>query len=95
MSRNRQSKNQEQEHSKSFGFTIKDVFNIKPHIEISGNTSATIDGCRGVLEYSETQIRVSLGQVSMQMKGRGLTLKCISPTSLIINGFITSVEYIM
>ncbi len=84
-----------QEYSKSFGFSVKDVFGAKPHLEVSGNTSATIDGCRGVLEYSETVIRVSLGQVTLQMKGRGLTLKCISPTSLIINGFITAIEYIM
>lgn len=83
------------EHSNSFGFNIKDALSIKPRIEISDNTSAVIDGSCGVLEYSEDVIRVSLGSFSLKLCGRSLTLKCISPTSLIIGGYIKSVEYIM
>lgn len=81
--------------SNSFGFNVKEAFSIKPRIEISDNTCAVIDGSCGVLEYSETVIRVSLGEFSLKLSGRGLSLKCISPTSLIVGGFIKSVEYIM
>lgn len=68
---------------------------MKPRVELTGNTSAVIDGSKGVLEYSTTQIRVSLGRLSLQIKGRNLNLKSISPASLLVNGFITSVEYIL
>ncbi len=88
-------KSEQDKQSNSFGFNIKDAFSLKPRIEIFDNTSAVIDGSCGVLEYSETVIRVSLGELSLKLCGRGLTLKCISPTSLIIGGFIKSVEYIM
>lgn len=84
-----------EEYSSSISYTIKDVFGIKPRIELSGNTSVTVDGCKGVLEYSKTQIRISLGDCSLQLQGRGLDLRYISPTTLVIDGFICSLEYIM
>ncbi len=95
MSKGKTDKMGKDEFSNSISYTLKDVFGIKPRIEISGNTSATIEGCKGVLEYSKAQIRVSLGKYSLKLCGRGLDLRCISPTSLVIEGFITSIEYIM
>ena len=95
MNRSKSDKNNSEEYSSSIGFSLRDVFAVHPRIELSGKTSASVEGCRGVLEYSKTQIRVSLGKYSIQIKGRGLDLRCISPTSLRIEGFITAVEYIM
>ncbi len=94
MNRSKPERNNE-ENVSSLVYTIKDAFGIRPRIEISGNTSATIDGCKGILEYSKTQIRVSLGNLSLQIKGRGLDLRSVSVSSLVIEGFITSVEYLM
>lgn len=94
MSRSKSEKSNREEYSSSISYSLKDVFGVRPRIEITGNSSAVIDGCRGILEYSDTAIRVSLGMLSLQIKGRSLDLKCISPTSLIVEGFITSVEYI-
>ncbi len=95
MSKGKSDKISKEEYSNSISYTLKDVFGIKPRVEITGNTSATIEGCKGVLEYSKAQIRVSLGKYSLQLNGRGLDLRYISPTSLVIEGFITSIEYIM
>lgn len=77
----------------SLGFSVRDIFRDKSHIEIISNTTVNIEGSKGVLEYSDTVIRVSLGYTSVSFFGRGLNLKCISPTALVIEGFIMNIEF--
>ncbi|MBQ4105572.1 MAG: YabP/YqfC family sporulation protein [Clostridia bacterium] len=77
----------------SLGYSLKDVFSSQSHIEISGNNIVTIEGSKGVLEYSDTVIRISVGYNSVAVCGRNLNLKCISPTSLIIEGFIQNIDF--
>lgn len=76
-----------------FAYTLRDVFCEKPNIEITDNTLATIEGSRGVLEYSETIIKINLGSYVAVFCGRGLTLKCISPTALVIQGVFQNIEF--
>ena len=76
-----------------FGYSIKDVFSEKPNIEISDNTLATIEGSRGVLEYSQTLIRVNLGSYTVSFFGQRLNLKCISPTVLVVEGVFQNIEF--
>lgn len=73
--------------------SMQDMFCEKSNIEICDNTKATIEGCKGVVEYSETVIRISLGTYTVAFVGRGLNLKCLSPTSLVIEGFFLNVEF--
>ncbi len=73
--------------------TVHDLFCEKSNIEICDNTKATIEGCKGVVEYSETVIRISLGTYTVAFVGRGLNLKCLSPTSLVIEGFFLNIEF--
>lgn len=77
----------------SLGYTLRDVFCEKPNIEISDNTLATVEGSRGVLEYSEALIKVNLGAYIVSFCGRGLTLKFISPSSLVIEGVFGNIEF--
>ncbi len=77
----------------SFRDSMQELFCEKSNIEICDNTRAVIEGCRGVVEYSDTVIRISLGTYSVAFMGRGLNLKCLSSTSLIIEGFFLSVEF--
>ena len=62
--------------------------------ELCGNREVVVDGCRGVLEYDETVVRINTGKMITCFFGRGLTLKCLTPDSLVIGGFITSIEFI-
>ena len=66
-----------------------------PCIEFSGNREVVIEGSRGVLEYSTDCIRVNTDGMVLSLSGRGLNLRCISDSSLIIEGFITNVEFIV
>ena len=78
-----------------FSDVLGELLGSNPTIEISGNNRMTIEGIRRILEYSKIQIRVSIGKMSLQIKGRGLDLKCISPTSIVVEGFILTVEYLI
>lgn len=62
---------------------------------ISSNREAVFEGSRGVLEYSDQTIRVNTSGFIVKFNGRGLTIRCLTESSLIIEGFITSIEYIM
>ena len=64
-----------------------------PCIEFSGNREVVIEGSRGVLEYATDRIRINTSCMVVTLTGRGLNLRCISESSLIVDGFITGVEF--
>lgn len=77
----------------SFKFSPMDFLSKKCHIELDGNNSATLEGSKGVLEYSTDCIRVSVDNFIVSFEGRQLTLKCISPTALTIQGSILNIGF--
>ncbi len=83
-------KNKERVH---FKYSVSDAFKEKSNIEILSNTSAIVEGCRGVMEYSDKIIRVGLKDFSVVFLGRKLNLKYLSATSLVIEGFFTNIEF--
>ena len=64
-----------------------------PCIELSGNREVLIEGSKGVLEYSPETIRVNTSDMILSVFGRGLDLRCISESALIIDGFVTRIEF--
>ena len=75
--------------------TVGDVMGKSPLIELEGNRRASIEGSRGVLLYSREEIKVNLGDFVVSLTGRGLDLKYISATSLIIEGFLKNIEFLV
>ncbi|MCQ4021900.1 MULTISPECIES: YabP/YqfC family sporulation protein [unclassified Ruminococcus] len=63
------------------------------YVEMHGNTEVIVEGCKGILEYDRTIIRVSVGRAAISVKGRGLSIKCLSPGSVVISGAIKAIEY--
>lgn len=77
-------------------FSTNYSFNSQlPELEFSGNREVVIEGSKGVLEYDTNTIRINTNSMILCFHGRDLNLKCISPTALIINGFITNVEFVL
>ena len=74
---------------------IKNLFGDIPELSFRGNKEVVIEGCKGVLEYSENIIRINTSIGIVCFCGRGLNLVCISETEMIINGFITKVEFVL
>lgn len=62
-------------------------------IEVSGNHEILIEGSKGVLEYTSEKVRVNTASMLLTVCGRGLNLRCISDSALIIDGFITSLNF--
>ncbi len=74
---------------------IQTLFAQAPELSFRGNKEVVIEGSKGVLEYSEEVIRINTSIGLLCFEGRGLNLKCISSTQLIIDGFITKLEFVI
>lgn len=71
----------------------EDVCRNCGYIEIVSNCCALIDGCKGVSEYSENLITLSLGKKSVTFEGNSLTIKSLSMEQALVEGFIVNVEF--
>ncbi|MBQ7505573.1 MAG: YabP/YqfC family sporulation protein [Ruminococcus sp.] len=65
-----------------------------PIIEFTGDRSVLVEGSTGVLKYESEVVRINTRSMIIAFFGRGLTLKCISPTAVIIDGYITKTEFL-
>lgn len=72
----------------------KDMMNISPYLEFSSNREVILDGCKGILEYQSEIIRINTNKMVVAFKGRGLNIKCLTASSVVISGYITSVEFL-
>lgn len=63
------------------------------HFEINGNKEAIIEGCKCILQYDENIVRISVKGMAVSFYGRNLIIKCLTEDSLIVQGFITSIEF--
>ena len=64
-------------------------------LEICGNRELVFGGSRGILEYTATDIRINAGKYIVALRGRGLHIKSMNDTDLVIQGFFTAIEYLM
>ncbi len=65
------------------------------NMNICGNREVIFEGSRGIVEYNENSIKINTGKYIVAFSGRGLHIRCMNEFSLVIAGFITSIEYIM
>jgi sporulation protein YqfC len=64
------------------------------HMELNGNREVIVDGCGGVLEYDSDVVKIKTGKQIVKFTGRGLNIKCLTADSLIVEGFLTCIEFI-
>lgn len=64
-------------------------------IEIAGNREAVIDGCQGILEYDENNIKLTTGKMAVRFSGRALQIKVLTHDSAVIEGFISNIEFLL
>lgn len=63
-------------------------------IELLGNNEAVVEGCKGILEYDDTVIRISIHKMQVRFTGMDLTIKSLNSESVIIQGEISGIEFI-
>lgn len=64
------------------------------HMEINGNREVIMEGCRGVLEYDTDVVRIRTNRMTVCFTGRSLVIKCLTVDSLVVEGFITGIEFL-
>ena len=62
-------------------------------VELLGNRQAIVDGCRGIIEYSDSCIRLSTDRLILKFTGTGLTIKSLSDSGVIVEGTVLALEY--
>lgn len=62
-------------------------------VELLENRQAVVDGCKGVLEYSDSCIRLSSDRLILRFSGSGLLLRTFSSSSAIVEGIISNIEF--
>lgn len=64
-----------------------------PKLTVIGNLQCTLENHRGVTEYSADRIKVAVNGGEMVIKGRDLTIVCLTDADLAIEGKIEAAEY--
>lgn len=62
-------------------------------ISVTGNRSAVIDGCDGIIDYGGEQVTLRSGRLTVRITGRGLRLKRLTGSSAMVEGLIQALEY--
>lgn len=64
-----------------------------PSVHITGRDSIVVEGCKGVLFYSEARITLDMGAFSVSIFGRDIELENLSKIALAISGKISTIAY--
>lgn len=64
------------------------------HMEINGNREVVLEGCQGVLEYDTDVVRVKTEKMVIRFSGRCLVIRCLTADSLVVQGFLTGIEFL-
>lgn len=63
------------------------------YMEMLGNREAVIDGCKGILDYSDDKIKLNLGDRTICFSGSGLCIKALSCEQAVITGIICTIDF--
>ncbi len=63
------------------------------HIELCGNREANVEGCKGVLEYSDCLVSLNTGKLTVKFCGSDLTITAMQDGNAVIRGIITCIDF--
>ncbi len=72
---------------------LSEMLADEPKIEMLGNREIIIDGCRGVVEYTENLIKLSLGENVLSILGDNLLIKSFDSSIGVISGQISEISF--
>lgn len=62
-------------------------------VELLGDRQAVVDGCRGIIEYTDVCIRLSGEKEILRFTGERLELRCFQERGAVVAGRIRCVEF--
>lgn len=71
----------------------KSAFNGYAQIDLTGNEEASIDGCKGIIEYSSEKITLNLGNCCASFCGDSLEMQTFDEERTVIKGKFLSIEF--
>ena len=71
----------------------KDVIMNIPRLTISGDKEIYIENHKGILEYTDTEMRISTAMGIVRVCGKNLVIDRIRLEDIVISGSFTKVEY--
>ena len=54
-----------------------------------------MEGCQGILEYDDDVVRVRAGKLVVRFTGRNLKIRCMTADSLVVDGFLRGMEFMV
>lgn len=72
----------------------KNVVKGLNHIELFGNREAVVNDCAGIIEYSDSRIKLNMGKNTVLFCGNNLCIKEYGPSFAAISGEIMTVEFV-
>ena len=61
--------------------------------EIRGNRYICLEGCDGIIDYSQEEISVKAGKMNICLKGRNMRIDFYSAEGIVVEGVLNTVEY--
>ncbi len=74
------------------GFIDADMI-TGPQIQIFGNNKIMVEGCMGVLEYTDTYLKLKLQKGALILCGAGFDISFYEERLITVKGKISSVEF--
>ena len=72
----------------------KDIVLNLPRLIFTGNRELYIENYRGIVEYSDTVIRLNTSECMVKVTGTGLGIKNIATEEITLAGRIKSLEFV-
>lgn len=72
----------------------KDTFLDLPKIILTGNREVYIENYKGIIEYTDTLMRLNTGMRLLKITGKALCIMSIGADDITVGGEIEAVEFI-
>ena len=66
---------------------------LLPHIELHSNRRAVTDGCRGIVAYDETCVKLNCGDCLITLRGSELCMEHLDGDHISVCGTLVSLEF--
>jgi len=82
----------EKEKINLFGKSEEEILS-EVRMEITSNTEFTLEGCMGVLEFTQNYIKLNLKKGNITLCGKNLDINGFEQDSITVKGIIDSIEF--
>lgn len=72
-----------------------DFTSADSRVELLSNKEATIEGCKGIMDYERNYIKLNIGSGTVAFFGKDLYAYSYSGDTVILRGKISSLEFCM